>query len=180
MTDNEQRAREAVRKARKNLPWLESKAGNRQFFRAHWEVMDPDQLVEAAREGDPDALEILREHARGARRTGMCISDNFHAFVWEYFIDGRPKAKRGPSPKDNDLRYQTIAVLVRMVSTDYGFPEYRNVEHRGEKTGPMSACLLVAQEFGLEERWVEEIYGHRKAGLEENSLKPSVRTSSTR
>jgi hypothetical protein len=167
MTDNEQRAREAVQKARKNLPsWLFAKDGNRQFFRAHWEIMDADQLVEAAREGDSDALEILREHARGARRTGMRVSDNFHAFVWEYFIDGRPKAKSGPSPKDNDLRYQTIAVLVKTVSTDYGFPEYRNVEHRGED-GPMSACLLVAQEFGLDERWVEEIWADRKAGIEE-------------
>jgi hypothetical protein len=174
MTDQEQRAREAVRKVRKNLPWLESKAGNRQFFRSHWEVMDPDQLVGAAREGDPDALEILREHARGARRTGMLVSGDFHEFVWEYFIDGRPKAKKGPSSKDNDLRYQTIAILVKMVSTDYGFPEYRNVEHRGEKTGPMSACLLVAQEFGLDERWVEEIWADRKAGIEANSLKPSA------
>ena len=72
------------------------------------------------------------------------------------------------------MRYQTIAVLVKMVSTDYGFPEYRNTEHRGEKTGPMSACLLVAQEFGLEERWVEEIWADRKAGIEANSLKPSA------
>ena len=35
---------------------------------------------------------------------------------------------------------------------------HRNPEHRGQKTGPMCACLLVAQELGLEESTVEKIW----------------------
>jgi hypothetical protein len=75
------------------------------------------------------------------------------------------KAKSGSSPKDTGLKHRTIALLVKIVSQDYGFPEYRNPEHRGEESGPMSACLLVAQELGLKERWVEEIWAERKASV---------------
>ena len=165
MTDQEKRAREAVRKAMQKLPELFSKGWNRRFFRAHLEVQNVEVLVAAAREGDHDALDILREHARGARKAGMNVPDDFHAFVWEYFIDGPPKAKSGSNSKDSELRFQTIALLVKIVNQDYGFPEYRNPEHRGRKDGPLSACKLVAEELGLAERTVEEISGERKAGL---------------
>jgi hypothetical protein len=150
---------------RRNVPWLFSKTGNRQFFRAHWEVMEVEKLVALAREGDQDALDILKEYARGARKAGMIVPDDLHAFVWEYFIDGPPKAKSGSSSKDSELRFQTIALLVKKVSQDFGFPEYRNPEHRGRKDGPMSACKLVAEELGLSERTVEEIWGERKIGV---------------
>ena len=163
--DREKRAREALRRVKRNLPQLFSKEYNRRFYRTHMEVADADELVALAREGDKDALEILREHAHGARRAGMHVPASLHEFVWEFFIDGPPKAKPGTAPKDTGLKYQTIALLVKIVSKDYGFPEYRNVEHRGEKSGSMSACLLVAQELGLEERWVEEIWGDRKASV---------------
>jgi hypothetical protein len=163
--DRERRAREAVQKAKRKLPDLFSAPGNRKFFRSHMEVQDVDWLVDAAREGDRDAVQILQKYARGARGAGMIVPKAFHEFVWEYFIDGPPKAKSGTSSKDTDLRYQSIALLVKIVSKDFGFPEYRNVEHRGEKSGPMSACLLVAEEFGLSERRVEEIWGERKARI---------------
>ena len=163
--DRESCAREAVRRARRNVPWLFSKEDNRQFFRAHLEVQGVEFLVEAAREGDFDSLEILREHARGARNARMSVPADFHAFVWECFIDGPPKAKPGPGPKDIELRNQTIAILVKKVSQDYGFQEYRNPEHRGNEGGPMTACRLVAEEFGLSERTVEDIWGDRKASV---------------
>ena len=165
MADQEKLAREAVQKALRNLPWLFSKEGNRQFFLSHLEAQDPEFLVAAAREGDHDALEFLRRYASGARRAGMKVPDAFHEFVWECFIDGLPKAKSGTGPKDTELHYQTIALLVKIVSKDYGFPEYRNVEHRGHNAGPMSACKLVAEELGLGERWIEEIWGERKASV---------------
>ena len=63
------------------------------------------------------------------------------------------------------LKHHTIALMVKIVRQDFGLPEYRNPEHRGEKSGPVSACLLVAQELDLDERWVEEIWRHRKARL---------------
>jgi hypothetical protein len=56
------------------------------------------------------------------------------------------------------LKNLTIAKLVDMVSLEYGFPEYRSVEHRGQKNGPMSACRLVAEELKLSERTVEKIW----------------------
>jgi hypothetical protein len=95
----------------------------------------------------------------------MKVSEDFQAFVWEYFIDGPPNAKSGSSSKDTELRYQTIALLVKIVSQDYGFPEYRNSEHRGRKDGPMTACKLVAEELGLAERTVEDIWGDRKSSV---------------
>jgi hypothetical protein len=165
MTDQEKRARAAVQKAVQKLPVLFSKEGNRRFFRAHLEIQDVESLVAAAREGDHDALDILREHARGARKAGMNVPDDFHTFVWEYFIDGSPKVKSGSSSKDSELRFQAIALLVKIVSQDYGFPEYRNSEHRGRKDGPMTAPKLVAEELGLSERTVEDIWGERKSSM---------------
>jgi hypothetical protein len=163
--DREARAREAVRRMARNVPQLFSKEFSRKFFRARMEEADVDRLVALAREGDKDALEILRKHAGGASRARMNVPRSLHEFVWEYFIDGPPKAKSGPSPKDTELKHQTIALMVKIVSQDFGLPEYRNAEHRGEESGPVSACLLVAQELGLKERWVEEIWADRKASV---------------
>jgi hypothetical protein len=163
MTDQEQKAREAVRRVIRNLPDLFSKEGNQRFFRSHMEVQDVEFLVAAAREGDKDAVEILREHARGARRTRMNVPDAFHEFVWEWFIDGPPKAKSGSKSKDSELRKQTIALLVKVVSKDYGFSVYRNTEYRGSNSGPPSAISIVAEELGLSERTVEDIWADRKS-----------------
>jgi hypothetical protein len=159
LEDRERLAREAVRKAKKNAARLFTKEGS---FRALMERENPEWLVMLARGGDKDALEILRKYARGAARAGMGVPRELHAFVWEWFIDGPPKARSGTSLKDTGLRHMAIALLVSMVTRDYGFPEYRNPEHRGEKTGPMSACRLVAEETGLSERRIEELWrGHK-------------------
>jgi hypothetical protein len=163
--DREARAREAVRRMARNAPQLFLKEISRKFYRARMEVAEIDTLVALAREGDKDALEFLRKRARGASRARTNVSQSFHEFVWEYFIDGPPPAKSGLSPKDMGLKHLTIALMVKIVSQDYGFPEYRNVEHRGKKSGPVSACLLVAQELDLKERWVEEIWAERKANV---------------
>jgi hypothetical protein len=167
--DREQRAREYVRKVKKNAPWLRTKEGNRRLYRAQMEVESIDMLVDLALDGDKDALEILKRRTRGpwdhAHKLGLSVVDipaRVSELALETFFDGPPKAKHGSSPKDTGKKYLTIAMLVDKVSRDYGFPEYRNTEHRGKKTGPMSACLLVAQEMGLEERWVEEIWAERK------------------
>jgi hypothetical protein len=163
--EREARAREAVRRMKRNAPQLFSKESSRKFYRARMEVAEVETLVALAREGDKDALEILRKHARGAGGTGMNVPQSLHEFVWECFIDGPPKAKSGSSPKDEGLKHLTIAIMVKIVTQDYGFPEYRNAEHRGRRTGPISACLLVAQELELSERTVEEIWAERKASV---------------
>ena len=163
--DRERLAREAVRKVLRDAPWQFSKEGNRQFFRDHMEVENIDMLVALARAGDKDAVEILRKCARHARSAGTKVPPDLHEFVWEWFLDGPPKAKSGSSPKDTELRYTAIARRVQIVSEDYGFPEYSNPEHRGNPDAPMSACRLVAEELGLSVRMVEEIWADRKASL---------------
>ena len=62
-----------------------------------WKWRTIEILVALAREGDKDALEILRKYARGARARPMNVPTDLHEFVWEWFIDGPPKAKSGTS-----------------------------------------------------------------------------------
>jgi hypothetical protein len=165
--DREKRAREAVRRAIKNLPWIFSKEGNLRWHQHHLAHQDPTFLVAAARDGDADAIELLREYARGARRAGIKVPTDLNEFVWEYFIDGKPPANRaGTSAKQTELRNHAIAVLVRMIATDYGFTVYANAEYRGTDDGPMTACRIVGEELGLNMQTVEVIYGERKAGLD--------------
>ena len=46
--DREKRAREALRRVKRNLPQLFSKEYNRRFYRTHMEVADADELVALA------------------------------------------------------------------------------------------------------------------------------------
>jgi hypothetical protein len=161
MTDQEQKAREAVRRLLPGMKRSLSKDGSRQFFRSHLQVADVERLVDVASEGNSDALEILRKYARGVRRTGMRAPDALHAFVWECFINGLPKAPPGSKPQDTLLRNILIVSLVKVVSEEFGIPVYRNVEHRGAEDGPICALKLVAEELGLGERGVEEIWEAR-------------------
>jgi hypothetical protein len=162
LQDRERLAREAVRKAKEKDAWLFSKEGSWAWYVTHMEAESTERLLELAREGDKDAFKILQQRGRDARSTGANVPLDFHTFVWEYFLDGPPKAKSGSNPKDTGLKHLTIALLVNMVRRDYGFPEYRNPEHRDEKTGPMSACRLVAEELNLSERTVEDIWRDHK------------------
>ena len=163
--NQEAAAREAVRRMIRNAPGLFSKEFSRKFYRAHMERAEIDVVVALAREGDRDALDILREYARGASRAGMHVPRSLHEFAWEVFIDGPPPAKSGLSPKDTGLKHTAVALAVKIVSQDYGLPKYRNAEHRGTTSGPMSACLLVAQELDLSERSIEEIWADHKASV---------------
>jgi hypothetical protein len=163
--DREKNAREAVQRAKRNLSWMFSREGNRKWHRAHLARQTPEFLVAGAREGDHDCFELLREYAREARHTGQEVPRDLHEFVFELFIDGKPPARPGSSPKDLGLRNLGIAILVKIVRDDHGFPATRNPEYRGEKEGPLSACLIVAQEMGLSESRVEKIWGERKASV---------------
>jgi hypothetical protein len=163
--DREQHAREAVRRAKRNLPWMFSKEGNREWYRAHLARQTPEFLVAAGWEGDEDCIDLLRKYAREARRTGQEVPRELAELVWELFIDGKPKAKPGSSAKDSSLRNLGIALLVKIVRDDFGFPEYRNPEYRGETEGPMTGCRLVAEEMGLSESRVEKIWTDRKASV---------------
>ena len=163
--NQEQAAREAVRKVVKNAAGLFTKEFGQRFFRARMERESIEKLVEFAREGDKDAVEILVTRGRVARSTRANVPDCFHEFIWEWFLDGPPKAKSGTSPKDTWLRYQTIALLVKMVSQDYGFPEYSRPEHRDNPDAPMTACQIVADELGLSVRTVEKIWAEHKESV---------------
>ena len=61
--ERERLAREAVRKVKKNVSWLFTKEGSQFFYAAHMELASIEVLVMLAREGDKNAIEILREHA---------------------------------------------------------------------------------------------------------------------
>jgi hypothetical protein len=154
--DRERRAREAVRKVLKNIPWLFDREESRRFYRVHMERESIEKLVELAREGDKDAAEILQNRGRVARSTRVDLPMCFHEFVWEWFLNGPPKAKSGLSPKDLGLRNSIIDRLVKIVSRDYGFPEYPNPEYRGDSDAPMTACRIVGEELGFSERTIEE------------------------
>jgi hypothetical protein len=168
----ERRAREAVRQMIQKNAWLLSKEGNRQFYRAHMEVENDDTLVDLAKDGDREALEILRKRARILHQQALTagsgvmeVPTSLHQLLLEMFIYGPPKAKRGTGPKDTGIRYMTIALLVGIVVEDFGFPEYTHPEHRDNPDAPLSACRLVAQELGISERRVEEIWAERKASV---------------
>ena len=142
--------------------WLFIKEGSSAFYFGLMERESIEWLVKAAREGDKDAVEILQNRARVMCSTRVNVPDCFHEFVWEWFIDGPPKAKPGPSLKDTALNSTTLMLVVRMISRDFGFPEYTPYEHRDGPDAPMSAMRLVAEELGLKERTLEDIINDRK------------------
>jgi hypothetical protein len=171
MDEREKRARQMARLAHKNLWEFFTKEGSRRWYRHFMEREDPRFLVAAAREGDGDAIELLREYARGARRARLArlnlnVPDELHEFVWEFFIDGKPPAPSGASPKDRGLRNMMLRGLVKMIVEETGLPIYPNTEYRGEKGGPVTVLQVVAQEFRLSDRTIEDIWRGRTAGLE--------------
>jgi hypothetical protein len=150
-----------VRKAKKNLPWLFTRE-SRRWTDAQLRAASIETWVALAYDGDKDAIDILQAYTQGAREAGINVPRAVEEYALDCLAFGPPKTKSGPNPKDTAKTYLTIAMLVDMVSREYGFPEYRNIEHRGETDGAMSACLLVAEELGLSERTVEKIWAERK------------------
>lgn len=162
MKSQEELARARVRRiVRESAPRSLSRVGSRQYFRQWLEQQSTERLIEAASEGDGDALDLLRVRAREARLTGAEAPHAFHAFVWECFIDGPPKAPPGPSPKSYVLRNMIVPGLVKALHEEFGLPLQRNTEHRDKKTGPLSACALVAQELGMSESTVADLWAKR-------------------
>jgi len=162
LQDREWLAREAVRKGKKNAASLFTKESSQQFYRWHMERQSTEKLVELARAGDKEAAKFLLNRGRVARSLGTPVPTCFQEFVWEWFLDGPPKANPGSSPKDTGLKHLTIALLVKMVIKEHGFPEYTAPEWRDVPGAPMSACRLVAQELELSESWVEKIWAEFK------------------
>ena len=116
------------------------------------------ELIEAAREsGDKIVIEELRHRGRDMRAQGAKVPDDFSLFVWEWFLDGPPKVKRGPKAYDRLDRDQILAGLVRIVVEEFGFPATRG-EPAKESDSTVSACQIVAEETGHEEAAVGEIW----------------------
>jgi hypothetical protein len=165
----EEQARRAVRQVKGKLDWLFSKEGSRDFYSTHLEAAGVDLLVDLARDGDREALDILRKHARGWHQDALNdkasevkVPNSLLQLLFEIFIYGLPKAKRGTGPKDTALRYQAITVLVRFVSENFGFPEYTQPQDRDNPDAPLTSSRIVGEEFGLSPRWIEEISASRK------------------
>jgi hypothetical protein len=162
LEDRERLAREFVRKAIKNAAEFFTKEGSQKYHRFHMERASIEKLVELAREGDKEAAEFLLNRGRVARSLGLTVPTCFHEFVWEWFLDGPPKATPGSNPKDTGLKYKTIALLVKIVIKDHDFPEYSAPEWRDDPDAPMTACRLVGEELGLSESWVVKIWTEYK------------------
>jgi len=171
--DRERQAREHLRKIKKNRPTLFTKETSQRLYRAPMERASIEKLVELAREGDKDTIEILQNRGRVARSTRARVPDCFHEFVWEWFLDGPPKAKPGSNPKDTGLKKLTIALCVKIVSQDYGFDEYTSPGRRDDPDVPLSACRLVGQELGISERYVEEIWAEYKEMVLRSPARPN-------
>ena len=168
--ERERLARTEVRTVMKKLPKLFEKEFSQRYYRARKGEENIDRLVELARAGDKEALELVRRYVSGlrkyARESGLNVFQipvSVTGLALEILTDGPPKAKSGSSPKDIGLKHLTIALLVKTVSRgDFGFPEYTQPEHRGNPDAPMSACRLVAEETGLSESTVEKIWADHK------------------
>ena len=178
--ERERLAREAVRKVLKKVPWLFTKEGSQRFYRAHMEAEDIGVLVDLARDGDKDALELVQQYVRGlrkyARDSGLNVMQvplSVTELALEILTDGPPKAKPGSSPKDTGLKKLTIATCVKIVSQDYGFPEYTLPDRRDDPDVPLSTCRLVAEELGLSERYIEEIWADYKEAVTRRRLPPN-------
>ena len=161
-SEREARAREDVRKFNKNAASLLAKESSQRFYHKHMERQSTERLVELARAGDKEAAEFLLNRGRVARSLGAIVPTCFHEFVWECFLDGPPKATPGKNPKDTGLKHLTIALLVKIVIVDYGFPEYSQSDDRSDPEAPLSACRIVAEELKLSVSWVEKIWAEYK------------------
>jgi hypothetical protein len=167
--DWERRGRAAVRAVKRNLPWLLDREGNEQIFRSHMETESDEVLADLARVGEKTALEILRERIRILHeaalhegRASLVLHDRVRELALEVFLYGPPKSASGPKATRTAYRDRTIALLVKIVHVDYGFPIYGNPQHRGRKDAPLSAVRLVADELAMTERAVDDIWRDNK------------------
>jgi hypothetical protein len=146
MDEREKRARERVRRVLAGALVSLSKKGGRQFFRAHIAVAELDVVLAAAREGDKEAIGVLRERGRAMRSSQAIVPDDFHTFVWELFLDGAPKGRPGPKPYDLMTRDMIIAATVKILAQDYGYSPTRG-EAAKQASSTVSACQIVSEEL---------------------------------
>jgi hypothetical protein len=168
--EREAGARNAVRRVRWDATRSLTKDGSRQYWRNYVGSLDVPDLVDLARDGDKDALDRLRDYARGVRRAipeipSLDIPRELLGFTLEFFIDGQPKARPGPSPRDTTLRNRLVVSLVKIVNEEFGFDVHRNEDLRNSNEGTLSACAIVADELGLGESNVEDIWNDLKSTL---------------
>ena len=74
----------------------------------------------------------------------MKVPDDFHTFVWDYFIDGPPKARPGPKPPETLLRNIIIKALVPVVTPSFGWtkPATRNATTQKSDRSRLVQLLL--------------------------------------
>jgi hypothetical protein len=147
MDEREKRARGFVRRVFAGATLSLSKEGGRRFFRPHIAVADLALVLEAAREGDKEALEVLRERGRAMRSSGAVAPKDFHLFVWECFLDGEPKGRPGPKPYDYLTRDMIIANTIKILVEEFGFSATRG-EVSKQASSTVSACQIITRGCG--------------------------------
>ena len=146
MEEREKRAREYARRVFAGATRSLSEEGGHHFFRSHIAVADIDRIIEAAYEGDPEALWALKARARAMRSTGATAPASLWLFVWECFLGGEPKGRPGRKPYDFLTRDMIIAATVKILVEEFGFPATRGTASK-DKSSTVSACQIVAEEL---------------------------------
>lgn len=149
MSDQEKMAREFVR----NNGHL-TRESSRDYYRSHLRrgAGNLGQLIEAARQGFPEAIEFLRSNANN---TDLLDSEGFRRFVSDYFVGGPPKVK--PGQKSEDLAWRNLAAwaLVNQVHYEFGFPLRRKSGFRDTKTPPSRLVRLLPTNLAWVSVWLK-------------------------
>jgi hypothetical protein len=146
MDDREKRARKFARRVFAGATQSLSEKGGKHLWQSHIAVAELDRVLGAAREGDKKALAVLRERGHALRGSGANVPDDFHTFVWEFFLDGAPKGRPGRPPYDFVARNIVIANTIRILIEEFGFCGTRGEASR-EKGRTVSACRIVEDEL---------------------------------
>jgi hypothetical protein len=85
MDERERRARVNVKRALAGGIRSLSQEGNRQSFLGWIASEDTDRLVQGAREGDKECIEILRERGRDLRSLNLGIPSDLLHLAWDVF-----------------------------------------------------------------------------------------------
>jgi len=174
MTENEKRAREAIRRVLKGAQRSLSKEGNWIWVRNHMRAASLERLIEVARNGEPaekpHAIEVLRERARSIREANESFPPDLCAFALEHLIDGPPRGARGEKAESYALRNTIFPSLMREISKEFGFAPTRN-----EATEGHCVCSLIADEIRSE--FGKRAFG--KKALDERGLAEIWRNANT-
>jgi hypothetical protein len=106
-------------------------------------------IIEAAKAGEPDAIEVLRSLLLECKATRAEMPSDLIAYDMHVTAHGeRPQQRPGPKKKSNILRDICIAMTVAALVDRYG-------RHGITATGtsprrPLSACAIVVEALRLE------------------------------